>query len=426
MSATDLLLLFYLCGGNREYIRKNKSWGLWFGIILAVMVASQLFFNGKTLPQANYLIFYILHFFLLLVFSAKCIDARLSARVYLVILTVLADDVCLILLIALSVSIFGIDFIDLGTFPVRILMHLVLLAMKIGATVLIKKLTRKQVYGIESVYQALVIMLPAVPYFFLRNYAFFFKINAFEVPLLIHYLDVLFGICALVNMILNEQLSYRIRQNDLIRVENLARKQYNQYLNSLNTIETVNRKYHDLRHIIRGIESMNSISEIKSYVKTIYDEIKGYELIFNTGNNTLDVILSERMQESRQKGVEMHVHADGTDWGAISDADIATIFGNALDNAIENTLQNHDGSTRLIDVRAGRVKDMLIARFENQYTHSLMKRQEKLITTKVDAQNHGYGLQSIEMIIRKYDGEMNINAENGSFVLTVIIPITLN
>lgn len=423
MSFSDMLLLFYLCSGTKEYIRKNKSWGWWFAFFIFILVVSQFIFNGKTTGQANFLVFYTIHFLVLLAFSAQCTDAPLSARFYLVILSVLANDICLILFISASYSIFGIDFIDVGPFWVRVIAHFVLLALKFYVTVLMKKVTRKQIYGIETVFQAVIIMLPALPYFFLRDYAYFFKIDPSEVPMIIHYLDVLFGIFALINMIMSEQLSYRIRQNDLIQVENLIKKQHDQYLSTLNTIETVNRKYHDLRHILRGIESMHSVPEIKSFVKAIENEIQDYELIFNTGNKTLDIILSERMRESKEKGTQMHVHADGQGWEAIRDTDIATIFGNALDNALESTIRTEDIEKRFIDVRTGRVNDMLIARFENQFTHPLVKKQSKLISTKQDAQNHGYGLQSIEMVVKKYGGEVDINTENGAFVLTLIIPV---
>ena len=265
-------------------------------------------------------------------------------------------------------------------------------------------------------------MLPAVPYFVLRNYAFFFKIDPFNVPAIIHYLNVLFGISAMTNMIMGEQLSFRIRQNERIQVEKLARRQYNNYLFNLKTMETVNRKYHDLRHIIRGIDAMDSIEEIRSSVKSIENEIQGYELIFNTGNKTMDVILSDRMQEAKEKNIPIHVHADGSEWEIVSDIDLATIFGNAIDNAIESSEKNEDLNARYIDIRTGKVNEMLIARFENQFAHKLEKNQSKFLTTKKDTENHGYGLQSIEMIVEKYSGEMDINIDNGTFTLTVIIP----
>jgi hypothetical protein len=425
MSCSDMLLLFYLCGGTFEYIQRKKNWGWWFGLFIIPMVGSQFIYNGKTNEQANFFFFYMVHFLVLLVFSAKCTDTPRNARFYLVILSVLADDICLIIFISLSRSFFGIDYIDSGPFRIIILSYLVLLFMKIGATILIKKQTREQIYGIESVYQALIIMLPALPFFFLRSYAYFFKMNPLEVPLVIHYLDILCGVCALINMVVSERLSYQIRQNELLRMENLIKKQHDSYLNTLNSVESVNRKYHDLQHILRGIDSMRNMEEVKAFIKTVEGEILDYELICNTGNRTLDIILSERMRESKGKGIRMHVHADGQGWDLVKDADIATIFGNALDNAIENTEKNDDSSTRLIDVRTGRMNDMLIARFENRFTHVLEKKQTKLITTKDDKQNHGYGLQSIELTVNKYSGEVDINTDHGLFTLTVIIPVCL-
>lgn len=422
MSISDMLLLFYICGGTREFIRKSKNWFFEFIVWLIFLIVSQLIFSGETNPQANFLVFYIIHFIVLLFFSAKCTDAQLSARIYLVILAVLAYDICLILLISLSVSIFSFDYIDLGTFPERVIAHFVLLAIKIAASASIKKGVRKQMFGIGTTYQAFIILLPALPYFFLRNYAFFFRISPFEVPMIIHYLNVLFGVSAMTNMIVSEQLSYRIRQHEHLQMDKLVKQHYDHYLFSLKTIDTVNRKYHDLRHIIRGIESMQSLSEIKLSIKSIEKEIQNYELILNTGNKTLDVILSDRMQESKDKNIPMHVHADGQSWGVVSDIDIATIFGNALDNAIESSEKNADIASRFIDVRTGRVNDMLIARFENQLAHRIEKNQSKLLSTKDDPGNHGYGLSSIEMILKKYGGEMDINTDKGSFVLTIIVP----
>lgn len=65
---------------------------------------------------------------------------------------------------------------------------------------------------------------------------------------------------------------------------------------------------------------------------------------------------------------------------------------------------------------------MLIARFENQYSHQIEKTQSRLLSSKKDRDNHGYGLQSIGMIVSKYNGEMDIKTENSAFILTVIIP----
>lgn len=423
MSISDMLLLFFISGGNREYIRKNKNWYFWFFIWLFIMIFSQLVFSGQTNAQANYLVFYIIHFFILLFFSDQCTDAPLSYRSYLVILSVLAFDICLILLISLSVSIFNFDYIDNGVFIERVISHIILLAVKIAAAYTIKKAVKQHFFEFGNAFQVLIIMLPALPYFVLRNYAYFFNLDPYSVPLLIHYLNVLFGISAMTNMIIGENLAFRIRQHERFQVEKLARKQHDNLLFNLKSIETVNQKYHDLRHIIQGIDAMNSLEEVKASIKSIEKEIQNYELIFNTGNKTLDVIFTDRTLEAKNKNVTLHIHADGQGWDNISDIDIATIFGNALDNAIESVEKIDEPAARLIDVRIGRVNEMLIARFENPFSHKIERNQSKILSTKNNPENHGYGLQSIGTIVSKYEGEMDIKTEDGAFVLTVIIPV---
>lgn len=422
MSISDMLLLFYISGGNREYIRKNKNWFFWFFVWLFIMIFSQLVFSGQTNAQANYLAFYIIHFFILLFFSDQCTDAPLSYRSFLVILAVLAFDLCLILLISLSVSFFQFSYITDGTFVERMISQIILLGMKVIVAYTIKKAVKRHYFSFSNVFQVLIIMLPALPYFVLRNYAYFFNINPGTVPVIIRYLNVLFGISAMTNMIIGEHLSFRIRQHERNQIEKLAKKQHDNLLFNLKSIETVNRKYHDLRHIIHGIDGMNSLEEVKASIKSIEKEIQSYELIFNTGNQTLDVIFTDRMQETKNKNITLHIHADGQGWESISDIDIATIFGNALDNAIENVEKIDDPSMRLIDVRIGKVNEMLIARFENPFTHKIERNQSRFLSTKKNPENHGYGLQSIRMIVEKYEGEMDIKTEGEVFVLTVIIP----
>jgi sensor histidine kinase regulating citrate/malate metabolism len=293
-----------------------------------------------------------------------------------------------------------------------------------GLFVFIKQRTRPQIYGIQSLYQALIIMLPAFPYFYMRDYARLLSVQPANVPSSTHLITVICGICALINMIISENLSYQIRQNEILRMEKIINKQHDQYRISQNTIEAVNRKYHDLRHILRGIESMQEIEEIKSFIHTLEGEIKDYSLICNTGNQTIDIILSDKIQACEKLGIHMHIHADGQGWNIIRDGDIATIFGNALDNAMESMEGIADGKPKIISVRTGRVNDMLIARFENRFIHTLERKQEQFVSTKLDKLNHGYGLQSIEITAKKYGGEINIKTENGKFILTIIIPFT--
>ena len=91
--------------------------------------------------------------------------------------------------------------------------------------------------------------------------------------------------------------------------------------------------------------------------------------------------------------------------------DICSIFGNALDNAIEYEKQIPDKEKRLIHVTAFSQKNFLITRFENYCEDSLAFDENLPVTTKGDARFHGYGLKSIRYTVRKYGGEVDVRCQ---------------
>jgi hypothetical protein len=425
LCCSDMLLLFYLCGGTRETVRKKKLWGLWFFLCLFTLASTQFMLNGKTGQEAKAFAFYLVRFLLFFIFTGLCTDLHFNASCYMIILVMVSMDVCLIAFVRTSLFVFRIDYLVNGPIWLRAINHVLLLSIKIVVAYTIKRRTKTQIFGIESFFQAVAIILPAIPYFYLRDYARWFSIPPAETPWSVHFVTLLCGICAITNMILSENYSYQIRQNEKLHMEGIIRKQHDQYKTMLNNIEGVNRKYHDLRHILRGIDSMDSIDEIKTYVQGVEGEIKDYELIYNlynTGNKTIDIIFSEKKRVCYERNIQLHIHAEGQGWGQVSDMDAATIFGNALDNAIESVEPIEDQRLKLIDVRIGVMNEMLVARFENHYIHELQMDKEKLLSTKMDRENHGYGLKSIELTVKKYGGDVDVKAKDGVFVLTVIIP----
>lgn len=92
--------------------------------------------------------------------------------------------------------------------------------------------------------------------------------------------------------------------------------------------------------------------------------------------------------------------------------DISTIFGNALDNAIE--------ARRLIAVKAERVRNLLLITTTNNVLPGTVARPE---TTKTDRFIHGFGLPNIKNAAGKYGGQCIVKSEDGKFTLKIIIPI---
>ena len=62
-------------------------------------------------------------------------------------------------------------------------------------------------------------------------------------------------------------------------------------------------------------------------------------------------------------------------------------------------------------------------RFENYFKGNLKKEGASFKTTKKNAEDHGYGIKSINYTIEKYDGAVDIKANDKWFEIKILIPI---
>ena len=95
----------------------------------------------------------------------------------------------------------------------------------------------------------------------------------------------------------------------------------------------------------------------------------------------------------------MTVVADGKLLNQIHVMDLCTIFGNALDNAIEYEVQIQDPEMKMIHVSISEKQSFVCVLVENYYEGEHLKIGELPSTTKADKQYHGYGLKSIRLIL---------------------------
>ena len=153
------------------------------------------------------------------------------------------------------------------------------------------------------------------------------------------------------------------------------------------------------------------------------DEIKQYEAQNKTGNKVLDTVLTTKSLYCAKHDITFTCVADGTLLSFMDVMDICSIFGNALDNAIECEMKIADKEKRLIHVTVTKQKNFLLLRFENYCEEKLQYKEGKLITTKKEKEFHGYGIKSIRYTVDKYDGAVSIDTDNNWFDMKILIPV---
>ncbi len=205
---------------------------------------------------------------------------------------------------------------------------------------------------------------------------------------------------------------------ELERVMDIERKQFEQ---SRENIELINIKCHDMRHKIDAWERQG-IAVDPDELNEMKELIGIYDSAVKTGNETLDVILSEHSLYCEKHGIRLSCIADGEKLGFMSAGDICSLFGNAIENAIEAVRKLDNPDDRIISFQVREQKGLLLVTVENYYKGTVSIENGLPRTSKGDADNHGFGLKSIQRVAQKYGGEVNVTADE-LFHLTVLIPI---
>ena len=187
------------------------------------------------------------------------------------------------------------------------------------------------------------------------------------------------------------------------------------------SMETVNIKCHDLKHQLRDLLEKRNLD--RQFVDEVQKSIAIYDTHISTGNEQLDVILTEKSLMCEVNGIELTVMTEGEALSFMSAADMNSLFGNALDNAIEHLSEEQKGN-RFIRISSHRKDDFFAVRIENFCSRPPeIDNKGFPVTTKHDKENHGFGVRSMRQTAEKYGGTLQFGAENGLFVLSMLFPV---
>ncbi len=241
----------------------------------------------------------------------------------------------------------------------------------------------------------------------------------------IFYIRTLVDLCGVLVLYTSREIKIANgAETELAHIQFLLDKQYEQYCMTKETIDAVNRRYHDLKHQVALLKERGSEGAEKLGAE-IEKETRLYDVVYKTDNDVLDTILTTKSAMCVQKGISFTCVADGAALHFIGDADLCSIFGNALDNAIECCVEEgKDGNeAQLIKLAVYKNNGLIIIKCENSFTGVLKISNGELLTTKKEKANHGYGVKSIKTVVAKYGGTVSYKTEDGTFTLCIVIPV---
>lgn len=207
------------------------------------------------------------------------------------------------------------------------------------------------------------------------------------------------------------------REKELIEV--LLHYEKEQHKIRTESMDVINMKCHDLKHqllLLRNATDKKAYDELYGEVATAIDGF--YDTGLKTGNDTLDLVLAEQLMRCKKLGIDLECAVDASGLCFLKSSDVAALFGNALDNAVQ-AVRDLPEEKRLIALEIKQRAGAIFIHVEN-CCGKLNFAGDMPITDKPDKRYHGFGVKSIFHIANRYGGTPKVYLKDGKFNLDIL------
>lgn len=194
------------------------------------------------------------------------------------------------------------------------------------------------------------------------------------------------------------------------------------YANQLDVIldseNRVKQLRHDMKHHlteIRLLAKQRQDTEVEQYIENMTEYIHSPREFVNSNDTEIDSLLNYMLARARDEGIAVSAEVR-LPKSLTCSFDINVILGNLLENAIDAALHSKEPKMSVvIKMKQGVLKIQI----ENSFD-GVIQKQGKFITTKADKENHGYGIQSVKEMVKRYHGEITFSVEETFCVVVVL------
>lgn len=161
--------------------------------------------------------------------------------------------------------------------------------------------------------------------------------------------------------------------------------------------------------------------ECISYISQINENLDSVDHMVKTGNVMADAIINSKISLAKSKNIKLDVTAKVPEELPISDVEFCIIFGNLMDNAIKACEKIFSEEKRFIRIYIGIFKKQ----FYISVTNATNQKKRLGSYYSLKGEGHGFGLYSIDRIIKERNGFLNRKDEPGVFSTEIMLPFML-
>ncbi len=166
---------------------------------------------------------------------------------------------------------------------------------------------------------------------------------------------------------------------------------------------------HDMNNhfsLMLGLLKDGDYASLNDYLSDIINDTSDVNNYMLLDNKALTIVLNNKYTKAVMNNVEFKSQIE-VQTLPLPDMEICTLLGNILDNAIEAASQVDDNPYLYLQI--SKRKNHFLIECDNPYKVRPIEKNNHFVTTKVNKEFHGMGLENIKNIVRKYDGELEIS-----------------
>lgn len=215
---------------------------------------------------------------------------------------------------------------------------------------------------------------------------------------------------------LNEK--YLIEQKNLLMEQELN-KGWDYYNKLILNYKGVNKIRHDIRNQIMIINSLidkNDIKKAKVQVSDLEKVLRNTEKQI-CENNIVSSVIDEKEKTCKEDSIKFNYDIVVPENISISGIDLCSLYANILDNAINASKKSNK---KEIKITTKIDKGYLIINEENYYKEVNNSKKQKKVLPK-----HGLGLEIINDIASRYDGEVETEKNDKKYKIVVMLKLNI-
>lgn len=204
--------------------------------------------------------------------------------------------------------------------------------------------------------------------------------------------------------------------------ERQAQGNYDYYLKRREINKTAMAVIHDLRKHIQVMEELKQpviSSELKEYTNEFENTVLPLMVQQYCDNVILNTVIADKMDYCKKHDIHFHVDIRDVDLDFMEAIDITTIFGNILDNAIE-ACEKIKEKEREIHLKVHPFNAFIYIYLSNSCLSAIKWSADgKPVSDK--GEYRGLGLDNVENVLERYDGNMQFSVEEQNFFVEIMI-----